>query len=95
MERVSPSGLTRLDHLLQTPIGVDLHSIQVVEPIDLGRIFTELLRKRIRQVVCGVCRLEASAQGPATGFKVAHYQQDGFSDSRELHSERTRRGRFA
>ena len=39
--------LTLLDHLLYRACGVDLHSVQVVEAIDLGRLLGELLAKRI------------------------------------------------
>lgn len=42
---------TRLDHLLQTPIGINLHSIQVVEAIDFRGVFAKLLRERIGEVV--------------------------------------------
>ena len=50
---------TRLDHLLQAPVGVNLHRKQVVETVDFRCILTELLRESIGEVmswICGLCR---------------------------------------
>lgn len=44
-------GLTLLDHLLDGARRVDLHGVQVVEPVHLRRVLGELLPKRIGQVV--------------------------------------------
>jgi len=38
---------TLIDHLLERGCRVDLHCKQVIEAIDLGGVFTELLAKRI------------------------------------------------
>ena len=43
--------LTLFDHLLDGARGVDLHSEQVLEPVDLGRILGEFLTEGIGQVV--------------------------------------------
>jgi hypothetical protein len=48
---------TLLDHFLNTSIGVDFHSIQVVEPVDLCRILAEFLGKGVGEVVSRVGRL--------------------------------------
>ena len=46
--------LTLVDHFLNRACGIDLHGIEVVESIDFGRVFRELLAEGIRQVVCRI-----------------------------------------
>lgn len=40
-------GLTLLNHLLYRPVGVDLHCVQVIEPIHFGGLLVKLLAKGI------------------------------------------------
>lgn len=56
-------ALTRLDHLLERRVGVNLHGVEVVKAIDLCGVLAKLLRERVGQVVCGVGRLLESADG--------------------------------
>lgn len=44
-------ALTGLDHVLHGRARVDLHRKEVVEPVDLGRLFAKLLGKGVREVV--------------------------------------------
>jgi hypothetical protein len=48
------SKLTLLHHFLDGAGRVYLHCKEVVESVDLGCVFGELLTKGIRQVVCGI-----------------------------------------
>ena len=43
--------LTLLDHLLQTPIRINLHRIQIGKPVNLSRFLAKLLRKGVGQIV--------------------------------------------
>jgi len=43
--------LTGLNHLLQAPVGVYLHCVQVVEPVDFGGVLPELLGEGVGQIV--------------------------------------------
>lgn len=49
---------TLFDHLLNCTRRVDLHSEQIVKPVDLRRILGKLLPKRIRQIVRWIGGLE-------------------------------------
>lgn len=53
---------TRLDHLLQAPVGINLHRVEVVKPVDFRRVFAELLRERVGQVVRRVGGLSMGGQ---------------------------------
>lgn len=44
---IDSSTLTRLNHLLQTPIRVDLHRVQVVKPVHPRRFLAEFLGERV------------------------------------------------
>lgn len=46
--------LTTLDHLLQTPIRINLHREQVIESVHLCGVFPEFLGKGIGEVMCWI-----------------------------------------
>ena len=48
---------TLLHHFLDGARRIDFHSVEVIESVDLGRIFRELLAKGIREVVSGISGL--------------------------------------
>lgn len=54
--KISP---TLLDHFLDCARRINLHREEVVEPINFGSIFRELLSKGIGKIVCRVCGLMA------------------------------------
>lgn len=49
--------LTLFDHLLQRARRVDLHRVQVIEPVHFRCVFGELLAEGVGEVVCGICGL--------------------------------------
>ena len=65
--------------ILDAAVRIDLHGAQVVEAVDLARIFTKLLVEGIAQVVC----------------RVSRDQKDVLAVLGELNGERARRGRLA
>lgn len=54
MEGGIVGNLTLFDHLLDRACRVDFHCREVIEPVDFGSIFGELLTKCIGEIVCRI-----------------------------------------